>query len=112
MADYIDNSCHIDDTTDVIDEVDILSTYTAIQEHQSDEIIISSSIVVSARVASISIAFISLSLLTMCCVVAIYIVRYVDIYFVRVCNCLRSREQFRHTNMLDSHRAHTQHLEK
>lgn len=56
MADYIDNnSCHIDQTAaatvavaDVIDEVDILSTYTTLQDHQNDEIIISSSFEVSA----------------------------------------------------------------
>lgn len=50
MADYIDNnSCHIDQTADVIDEVDILGTYTTMQEHQNDEIIASSSIDVSVR---------------------------------------------------------------
>lgn len=52
MADYIDNnSCHIDQTADVIDEVDILGTYTTMQEHQNDEIIASPSIDVSAGAA-------------------------------------------------------------
>lgn len=54
MADYIDDHCHIEQTTDGIAEVDILATYTTIQGHQNDEIITSSSINVSAYAAPVN----------------------------------------------------------
>lgn len=57
MADYIDDNCHIDQTTDGIAEVDILATYTTIQHHQNDEIITSSSINVSACAAPVNTVF-------------------------------------------------------
>lgn len=57
MADYIDNSCHIDQTTNVIDEVDILGTYATIQNHQNDEISTSSTILVSICAVPINIFF-------------------------------------------------------
>lgn len=58
MADYIDNSCHIDQTADGIDEVDILTTYTTIQDHQNDGMTTSSLIDVSVGTAPVNIVFV------------------------------------------------------